>query len=81
MRCDLWHTEKFTKFVFLATIFFQNITKIKVLGVKEQQEMQNMLEPEQGMDMIEGEPERKRLALMGASSGALGVAAPPGMPV
>ena len=40
-----------------------------------------MLEPEQGMDMIEGEPERKRLALMGASSGTLGVAAPPGMPV
>ena len=51
-----------------------------------------MLEPERGLDMIEGEPEKKRLALMGASTGkrcilkqkitnvigALGVAAPPG---
>ena len=53
----------------------------QVLGVKEQQEMQAMLEPESGLDMIEGEPERKRLALMGASTGSLGLAAPPGMPV
>ena len=28
-----------------------------------------MLEPERGLDMIEGEPEKKRLALMGASTG------------
>ena len=43
--------------------------------------MQAMLEPEHGIDAIEGEPERKRLALMGASTGSLGIAAPPGMPV
>ena len=62
----------------------------KILGVPEIQNI--MLEPERGLDMIEGEPEKKRLALMGASTGkrcilkqkitnvigALGVAAPPG---
>ena len=39
----------------------------KILGVPEINNLQ--LEPERGMDMIEGEPERKRLALMGASTG------------
>jgi len=48
----------------------------KILGVAEINNLQ--LEPERGMDMIEGEPERKRLALMGATAGALGVVAPPG---
>jgi len=43
--------------------------------------MQAMLEPEHGIDAIEGEPERKRLALMGASPGSLGLTAPPGIPV
>ena len=39
----------------------------KILGVAEINNLQ--LEPERGMDMIEGEPERKRLALMGATAG------------
>ena len=39
----------------------------KILGVPEIQNI--MLEPERGLDMIEGEPEKKRLALMGASTG------------
>ena len=51
------------------------------MGVKEQQETLASLEPEYGLDAIEGEPERKRLALMGASTGALGIQAPPGMQI
>ena len=39
----------------------------KILGVPE---LSNVtLEPERGLDMIDGEPEKKRLALMGASTG------------
>ena len=39
--------------------------------------MQPMLEPELELD-VTGEPERKRLALMGATASALGIQAPPG---
>ena len=39
----------------------------KILGVPELTNV--MLEPERGIDMIDGEPERKRLALMGAPTG------------
>ena len=41
----------------------------KILGVPELSNI--MLEPERGIDMIDGEPERKRLALMGASTGRI----------
>lgn len=40
--------------------------------------MQQMLEPELELD-VSGEPDRKRLALMGATAGALGIQAPPGV--
>ena len=43
----------------------------KILGVPEIQNI--MLEPERGLDMIEGEPEKKRLALMGASTGKISI--------
>ena len=76
-RSDLWRIGKFIKYaLFRCDSLFQS-TPFQVLGVKEQTSMQPMLEPELELD-VTGEPERKRLALMGATASALGIQAPPG---
>jgi hypothetical protein len=65
--------------IYKVLLLLFSVSKLfKVLGVKEQTSMQPMLEPELELD-VSGEPDRKRLALMGATAGALGIQAPPGV--